>query len=217
MKPGPVGACAVSHNAPILPSPTFRLCSAAIFTNPASSTCDGFMATKKKRRLAPQARRLEKLRAANKELRTEVAELNQIRERQSNLLCGVAAALYGPPPSDVLWDHSQLPRVTDTLMTTLKVLAAEPSDHASPSLRTLLRSTLVGVWAKGREGLPVESQPYPFLVLGKRDHCEVCHGRRGGVPGNENILDGVTVCDYCSATLMAFDAAKQTKVQELRA
>lgn len=33
----------------------------------------------------------------------------------------------------------------------------------------------------------------------ERDACEVCHGERGGVPGNENIVEGVTCCDYCHA------------------
>jgi hypothetical protein len=32
-----------------------------------------------------------------------------------------------------------------------------------------------------------------------RDACEVCKGERGGVPGNENIIDGVVMCDYRSA------------------
>lgn len=34
-----------------------------------------------------------------------------------------------------------------------------------------------------------------------RDACELCSGFRGGVPGNENIIDGVTVCDYCAGTI----------------
>ena len=29
------------------------------------------------------------------------------------------------------------------------------------------------------------------------DMCEVCGGAEGGVPGNENVVDGVVVCDYC--------------------
>lgn len=30
------------------------------------------------------------------------------------------------------------------------------------------------------------------------DKCEVCHGKRGGVRGNENIIDGIIMCDYCT-------------------
>ena len=30
-----------------------------------------------------------------------------------------------------------------------------------------------------------------------RDDCVRCDGRNGGVPGNENIVDGSPVCDYC--------------------
>ena len=27
--------------------------------------------------------------------------------------------------------------------------------------------------------------------------CQLCMGLRGGAPGNENIVDGVLMCDYC--------------------
>ncbi|KKM82798.1 hypothetical protein LCGC14_1315960 [marine sediment metagenome] len=30
------------------------------------------------------------------------------------------------------------------------------------------------------------------------DNCEICKGQRGGVRGNENIVDGKRMCDYCS-------------------
>lgn len=44
-----------------------------------------------------------------------------------------------------------------------------------------------------------------YRKLRVRDHCEVCHGERGGVRGNENVeeVDGqrVVMCDYCSANL----------------
>lgn len=32
-----------------------------------------------------------------------------------------------------------------------------------------------------------------------RDGCEVCDGAQGGVPGNENRIEGRVVCDYCHA------------------
>jgi len=31
-----------------------------------------------------------------------------------------------------------------------------------------------------------------------KDDCSVCKGEKGGVKGNENIIDGKLVCDYCS-------------------
>ncbi|ARB14473.1 hypothetical protein Ccr5_gp253 [Caulobacter phage Ccr5] len=40
----------------------------------------------------------------------------------------------------------------------------------------------------------------------ERDDCEVCHGARGGVRGNENIVDGKVVCDYCTIDIL--DARK---------
>lgn len=30
-----------------------------------------------------------------------------------------------------------------------------------------------------------------------RDNCERCEGKRGA-RGNENIIDGIVMCDYCS-------------------
>jgi hypothetical protein len=41
-------------------------------------------------------------------------------------------------------------------------------------------------------------------TVGKRmptvkDACQVCYGEEGGEPGNENIINGVVMCDYCSA------------------
>jgi hypothetical protein len=32
-----------------------------------------------------------------------------------------------------------------------------------------------------------------------RDKCQVCHGVKDGEPGNENIVNGVVMCDYCHA------------------
>lgn len=37
---------------------------------------------------------------------------------------------------------------------------------------------------------------------GERDRCEECHGEKGGVPGNENIVDGRVLCDYCTSALI---------------
>jgi hypothetical protein len=29
------------------------------------------------------------------------------------------------------------------------------------------------------------------------DNCSICRGSKGGERGNENIVDGVLMCDYC--------------------
>lgn len=39
----------------------------------------------------------------------------------------------------------------------------------------------------------------PLIV----DGCEICDGSREGVPGNENVIEGVVMCDYCHADTMA--------------
>jgi hypothetical protein len=39
---------------------------------------------------------------------------------------------------------------------------------------------------------------YSIRAITVRDNCSVCRGERGGVPGNENRIDGTVMCDYCS-------------------
>ena len=34
------------------------------------------------------------------------------------------------------------------------------------------------------------------------DNCSICHGERGGVKGNENVVDGALMCDYCHSDLI---------------
>lgn len=34
-------------------------------------------------------------------------------------------------------------------------------------------------------------------MMAERDACQVCKGKRGGEPGNENLVNGVVMCDYC--------------------
>jgi hypothetical protein len=43
----------------------------------------------------------------------------------------------------------------------------------------------------------VASECFKILDYDKKDNCEVCHGANGGVRGNENVVDGVIMCDYC--------------------
>jgi hypothetical protein len=35
-----------------------------------------------------------------------------------------------------------------------------------------------------------------------RDDCEICHGAREGVPGNENVVDGKLMCDECTGDFL---------------
>lgn len=43
------------------------------------------------------------------------------------------------------------------------------------------------------------------------DGCSRCRGGRGGVPGNENIIDGRVLCDYCSADDLALKKANDER------
>ena len=55
-----------------------------------------------------------------------------------------------------------------------------------------------------------------------RSACEMCRGIKGGEPGNENVVNGVVMCDYChSLHLKASDAdpvwvAYRARILELR-
>jgi superfamily II helicase len=55
----------------------------------------------------------------------------------------------------------------------------------------------------------------------EKDKCQVCHGERGGVPGNENRVekDGKTVimCDYCHADELQETLNRQEYLQAERA
>lgn len=32
------------------------------------------------------------------------------------------------------------------------------------------------------------------------DDCQICHGQRGGIKGNEIEVEDITMCDYCHST-----------------
>jgi hypothetical protein len=40
---------------------------------------------------------------------------------------------------------------------------------------------------------------FPLYTEHGGDACEVCNGANGGVPGNESIVKGLVMCDYCHA------------------
>lgn len=42
------------------------------------------------------------------------------------------------------------------------------------------------------------------------DACSICHGSKGGVPGNENTICGAAVCDYCLADSLRSDTGENT-------
>ena len=44
-----------------------------------------------------------------------------------------------------------------------------------------------------------ENVAYPLYA--DRDNCELCFGTKGGVRGNENIINGQVICDYCHAAM----------------
>lgn len=43
--------------------------------------------------------------------------------------------------------------------------------------------------------VPLSALRDQFLAL---DNCEICKGSKGGVKGNENVVNGTVMCDYCS-------------------
>lgn len=59
-------------------------------------------------------------------------------------------------------------------------------------IRALTRTRLAG---RGRWLNPGQTVLVPKAAV--RDNCQVCGGVKGGVPGNENHVNGMVVCDYC--------------------
>jgi len=41
--------------------------------------------------------------------------------------------------------------------------------------------------------------------------CQICNGGRGGVPGNENVIQGIVICDYCTADHLKFQHLVEQK------
>jgi hypothetical protein len=41
-----------------------------------------------------------------------------------------------------------------------------------------------------------------MFTLKARDRCAECKGAKGGAYGNENVIGGRLVCDYCHADMM---------------
>jgi len=60
----------------------------------------------------------------------------------------------------------------------------------------------------GRLG-QVKSYTNKELDLLMKDRCELCHREKGGALGNENVVGGVVVCDYChAAAIVTAEAAE---------
>lgn len=61
-------------------------------------------------------------------------------------------------------------------------------------------------------GYPEHAHPSDHAYLYEPDNCEICEGRRGGMKGNENIVDGIVMCDYCYYTISTYKKLYETKL-----
>jgi hypothetical protein len=41
-------------------------------------------------------------------------------------------------------------------------------------------------------------------TIAELDNCETCFGALGGVRGNENVIGGKVICDYCTVKLVPY-------------
>lgn len=64
-------------------------------------------------------------------------------------------------------------------------------------IRAIQRTRLAG---RRRALEPGQTALVPRRAL--RDNCVRCKGAKGGVPGNENVIHGRAVCDYCHAEML---------------
>ena len=53
-------------------------------------------------------------------------------------------------------------------------------------------------WAWIEDASDCISKEKQMLAVNEKDDCEICGGEKGGTKGNENIINGVVMCDYCS-------------------
>ena len=73
-----------------------------------------------------------------------------------------------------------------------KILEQQDLDNPNrPKIEELRQLEELDIYLRGTLGY--------MTVL---DNCEECEGMRGGVKGNENVIDGVVTCDYCHAIEM---------------
>ena len=88
------------------------------------------------------------------------------------------------------------------------VLASLPADameraRARDEVITVCRNILPNIQTDIRTKTALENSLNKLDALqpgkGDLDNCEICHGVKGGLPGNENRIDGKVVCDYCDA------------------
>lgn len=47
------------------------------------------------------------------------------------------------------------------------------------------------------------------ILCSDRDDCEFCLGNKGGTKGNENVVHGIVMCDYCYVLFMKGTKALQ--------
>lgn len=68
-------------------------------------------------------------------------------------------------------------------------------EYIHPSIQSLWR----GWQARAALNVPASQSAENRGASG--DACEECNGTKGGTPGNENIIDGRVLCDYCHGDL----------------
>jgi len=51
----------------------------------------------------------------------------------------------------------------------------------------------------------------------RRDNCSRCKGLKGGEPGNENIINGKVLCDYCHADDMEMEERLRGRFHKMMA
>ena len=56
-------------------------------------------------------------------------------------------------------------------------------------------------YLKGRD-VPLLGM-WTLELTGYPDDCQICHGESGGEAGNENLINGIRVCDYCHARMLS--------------
>lgn len=69
-------------------------------------------------------------------------------------------------------------------------------------LSNRLQGYVMGAWRQYTTKRPLPEEPHG-------DGCKFCLGAKGGVPGNENLIGGEVICDYCTSLLMKIKDAEK--------
>jgi hypothetical protein len=118
------------------------------------------------------------------------------------------AKLVGVPMPDMT--HEQVAEVAGTILGTIarKLEEGRPAAQCNAIIEQCKKACLEvledDTILRGEEGEAIlqRIEALAGKTAPERDKCQFCLGAKGGVPGNENRLNDVIACDYCTSLFL---------------